>query len=117
MIERITSDVIFSAMNLDITSQQLRRAADLKERIEELQNELSALLGETPEPNAPRKRNMSAAGRARIAAAQRARWSRFHVNGPGRAPQRKMSAAGKARLAAVARARWRKVKAAGKNTL
>jgi hypothetical protein len=63
---------------------------------------------------------MSAAGRARIAAAQRARWSRFHANGQGRAarkPQRRMSPAAKARLAAVARARWKAAKAAGKTAL
>jgi hypothetical protein len=110
----------YNAMNISLSSQQLRRAADLKERIEALQSELSALLGGTPEPTPLRRRYMSAAGRARIAAAQRARWAQFHANGHGQAarkPRRTMSPAAKARLAAVARARWKKAKASGKNAL
>jgi hypothetical protein len=64
---------------------------------------------------------MSAAAKARIAAAQRARWAK--VKGRAAAPKkevkkkRKVSAATKARLAAIAKARWAKVKAAGKSAL
>ena len=107
-------------MNMTFSSRQLRRAADLKEQIDALESELSALLSGTPQPAADGRRHMSYEARARIAAAQRARWSRFRRNGQGRTvskPRRRMSAAGRARIAAAARARWRKAKAAGRNAL
>ena len=68
-----------------LSAKQLRRAASIQERIEELQNELARLLGgnastapaASAEPVKKRKkRRMSAAGRAAIAAAARARWAR-----------------------------------------
>ncbi len=58
-------------------------------------------------------RKISAAGRARIAAAQRARWAKAK----GQATQgslpitRTISAAGRKRIAAAQRARWAKIKA------
>ena len=62
---------------------------------------------------------MSAVGRARIAAAQKARWAKVKGDKVEAAPKkrRKMSAAGRARMAAAAKARWAKAKAAGKNRL
>jgi hypothetical protein len=57
---------------------------------------------------------MSADGRARIAAAQRARWAKLKANSPAHMKarkHRKMSAAGRAAIAAAARARWAKVRA------
>lgn len=55
-------------------------------------------------------RRMSAAGRARIAAAQRARWAK--VNGQKvvsiRAPKRAMPLAARRRIAAAQKARWAK---------
>ena len=59
---------------------------------------------------------MSAAGRARIAAAQRARWAKIKSNTTElkvvTSPQKRtMSAAGRKRVAAAQRARWAKVKA------
>jgi hypothetical protein len=68
-------------MNLaNLTAGQLRHAASIKEKIEALTKELNSLLGEDSAPSkAPwkKKRNMSAAGRARIAAAQKARWAKI----------------------------------------
>ena len=62
---------------------------------------------------------MSAAGRARIIAAQKARWAKVKAGKP--APKakgkRKMSAAARAKIAAAARARWAKAKASGKKAL
>ena len=58
---------------------------------------------------------MSAAGRAKIAAAARARWAKVHAS--ARKPAKKkrgISAAGRARIAAAQRARWAKQKAANK---
>jgi hypothetical protein len=105
---------------LSLTTKQLRRAADLKEEIEALNTELASILGApalTP-AKTRKKRGMSAAGRAAVAAAQKARWAKIkaakHVKPVKR---RKMSAAGRARISAAAKARWAKAKAAGKKRL
>jgi len=69
---------------------------------------------------------MSAAGKARIAAAQKARWAKIKAEKPAVKavvavkPAKKkftMSAAAKAKLSALAKARWAKIKATGKKTL
>jgi hypothetical protein len=64
-------------------------------------------------------RRLSAAARARIAAAQRARWAKVRASkSTGRngtaAPKRTMSAAARKRIAVAQRARWAKVRAAKK---
>jgi hypothetical protein len=75
-----------------------------------------------------KKGGMSAAGRARIIAAQKARWSKIKeakpvvkapVKAVSPAPQKKggISAEGRARIAAAAKARWAKAKSAGKKSL
>ena len=114
-------------MNIsNVSSLDLRRAIALKEQIEVLETELAGILGESGGA-APKKlgrppgRGMSAAGRARIAAAQRARWAKVKRKGNTANGQvkskRKMSAAGRAKIATAAKARWAIVKAAGKNQL
>ena len=60
---------------------------------------------------------MSAAGRARIAAAARARWAKLKGTKSMPKQKRKMSAAGRARIAAAARERWKRAKAQGKTSL
>ena len=110
-----------SIINLSV--QQLRQAANLKEKIAALEKELSQILGSTAAPvaiKAPKKGGMSAAGRARIAAAARARWAKIHaakavvkVAAPAK-KKFKMSAAAKAKISAAAKARWAKIKAAKK---
>jgi hypothetical protein len=107
---------------ISLTTTQLRQAADLKEKIEALNKELASILGaSTPAPaKAPKKGGMSAAGRARVAAAQKARWAKIKAAKPAaKAPAKKrtMSAAAKAKLSAAAKARWAKIKAAGKKSL
>ncbi|HEY1678635.1 MAG TPA: hypothetical protein VGG04_13045 [Candidatus Sulfotelmatobacter sp.] len=62
-------------------------------------------------------RTISAAGKARIAAAQRARWAKVKAkSGTGSVvtmpKKRTMSAAARKKIAAAQRARWAKVKAA-----
>jgi hypothetical protein len=105
---------------------QLRKAADIQEKIQSLQKELRQLLGNegsTPaQPaRAPKKGKMSAAGRAAIRAAQKARWATIKNTTPLAKPAKKakkrFSTAARAALAAAARARWAKVKAAGKTRL
>lgn len=61
---------------------------------------------------------ISAAGRARIAAAQRERWMKLKAEGKGnvaRIPKKRtMSAAARKRIASAQRARWAKIKAGEK---
>ena len=106
---------------LSLTSAQLKHAAAIKDKISALEKELTAILGSssTPAPTPKMKSKMSAAGRAKIAAAQKARWAK--VKKPAAKPVLKkkstMSAAGRAKISAAAKARWAKVKAAGKTSL
>jgi len=70
-------------MNIsDLSAAQLRRAASIKERIENLHKELTSILGTASSaPSAPKgrtkKRKMSAAARALISAAQKKRWAKI----------------------------------------
>jgi hypothetical protein len=92
-----------------ISPQQLRKAADIQEKIESLQNELGQLLGgvvSTPAQatEAPRKYKFSAAARAKMRAAQKARWAKIKGTAPIAKPaqkaKRKMSAQGLANIRA-----------------
>jgi hypothetical protein len=69
-----------SASIASLSAQQLRRAADIKDKIQSLEKELEQILGSSIKPEAtaaPKKRRkMSAAGRARISAAAKARWAK-----------------------------------------
>ena len=110
---------------LHLSSKQLRKAATLKEKIQSLEKQLGQILGSAPKPVVStvvkKKRKMSAAGRAKIVAAQKARWAKVKVRKsavrPVKKARRKMSAAGRAKIAAAAKARWKKAKAQGKNSL
>jgi hypothetical protein len=103
---------MMSSIN-NLSVQQLRQAANLKEQIEALEKELSQLLGSTAKLvaiNAPKKKGgMSAAGKAKVAAAQKARWAKIK----GAKPAKKkftMSADAKAKISAAAKTRWAKIK-------
>ncbi len=103
----------------DLSTDQLRRAVAIKEQIETLQRQFDSLFGaSTPvtAPRAARKRGMSAAGRARIAAAQRARWAKqkkaqVAAAKPAKKRRGKLSPEGRARIIAAQKARWAKAKA------
>ena len=90
----------------NLSSAQLRQAADLQEKIAGLEKQLGQLLGTkaasvtAAKPVTLRRRGMSAAGRARVAAAQKARWAKVH--------------AAKAKISVAAKARWAAKKAAKK---
>jgi hypothetical protein len=64
-------------------------------------------------------RKLSVAGRARIAAAQRARWAKVKASRKGNVvampKKRTLSAAARRKIATAQRARWAKVKAAKKS--
>ena len=121
------------------TLAELKRSINISEQIESLQAELASVFSGlsaaiAPAPasaSAPAKSNvtksprkkgkMSAAGRARIIAAQKARWAKVKaapiVEPVAAKPKKKkgqMSAAGRANIIAAQKARWAKVKAAGK---
>ncbi len=131
-VARGLREAMSSTLLSSLSAQQLRRAASLRERIDALEKELTKILGVTVEPASgsasaarqPKKR-FSAKTRARMAAAQKARWAARKAGKPAvvkaAAPvqkaKRHISAAGRAKMAAAAKARWAKVKAAGKKRL
>jgi hypothetical protein len=105
---------------LNLTSTQLRQAADLKDQLEKLQNEINELVGgasAAPVKSAGPGRKTSKAVRAKMAAAAKLRWSK--VKGkesakPAVKKKSKMSAKGRANIIAAQKLRWSKVKRAGK---
>ena len=111
---------------LSLSSNQLKRAAAIKDQIESLNEELASLLGgpvtaAQPGAKTSKKGKMSAAGRASVAAAQRARWAKVNAakaaGNAGKPAKKKkftMSAAAKAKISAAAKARWAKIRAAKK---
>jgi len=104
-----------SIINLSV--EQLRRAASIKEQIDRLNTELDRLLGESNGETIPTKtRTMSVAARRKIAAAQKARWAKMKGKTTGRS-RRKMSASARKKIAEAAKARWAKAKAAGRKSL
>ncbi len=117
-------------MNLSLDS--LREAVRIREEIEELENRVRGLFSgssyssKTPSSGTSlhsvastvgKKRTMSVAARARIAAAQRARWAKSKgssARATSTAPtskrtaatKRRISAAGRKRLSEMMKARW-----------
>ena len=109
---------------------QLKRAVTIAEQIEKLQGDLALILGGSTTPASKaspadisatggerRKHTMSAAGRARIVAAQKARWAKVKaVEGnseaaPKKRKKRKLSPEARARISAAVKARWAREKA------
>lgn len=113
---------LFYGMKLNLAKRytSLKRTLHKERvRLESRLEELYSTLGHTGEGAMaflePPRRTMSAAGRARIAAAQRARWRKVKAQRPATAAKklgkRKMSAAGRARIAAAQKERWAKSRA------
>jgi hypothetical protein len=109
-------------MNLAGVVQQLRKERDQAARtVEQLDAALAALDGGSYGRRTGTRRKISRAGRARIAAAQKARWAKVRGTGKQKQnvvtmPKKKMSAAARRKIAAAQRARWAKVKAAQKKS-
>jgi len=109
---------------LDLTVKQLKRAAAIKEHIEDLNKELSTILGAPARSGASStgKRTMSASAKRRIAAAQRARWAKLQGNKAATrsvkravtAKKKTMSPAARAKLSAKLKAFWAAKKAGKK---
>jgi len=110
----------------NLTPSQLRRAAEIKEKIDALELELASLLGSAPasvlQVSSPAKKpKFGPAAIARIRAGQKARWAKYKAalgtsasEKPAR-KKRKMSPEGLARIRAAQKARWAKVKASKGN--
>ena len=65
-----------------LTTAQLRYAADLKEKIDALTKELTSILGASVSAKAPKKKGgMSAAAKAKLSAATKARWAKIKATG------------------------------------
>ena len=116
---------------MDLSLKQLEEAVAVRRQIDQLRSRLASLLGGASAPavalaigmrasRAPRKRRggLSAAGRARIAAAARARWARVKA-GASQAPKAKKASgkksarkkggitpAGRRKLSQMMKARW-----------
>jgi hypothetical protein len=127
-------------MNITTLSpKQLRAAADLKERIDPLQEQLNAILGggeiaALVAPEAPakpkngrrkRRKKVSAEGRANISAAAKARWAARRgetqsETAPAAEPvkrKRRISRALRQARSAAMKAMWAKARKAGKSRL
>jgi len=105
----------------DLTINQLKRAAAIKEQIEDLNQELRSILGAPASTRTARKQNqtMSAATKKKIAAAQKARWANLRRANPAtrsvkvakKAKKKAFSAATRAKLSAKLKAYWAAKKA------
>ena len=109
----------------NLSIQQLRQIANLKEQAEALEKQIIEIAGSSEKaatkPGPKGKRKMSASARAKIAAAQKARWAKQKevtqtVKTAPKPAKKKggMSAAGRARIVAAQKARWAAIKAAKK---
>ncbi len=101
--------------NLSGIVNQLKQERDrVRKQLLGLETALTAFAiaysGSTP---SRKQRKMSAKSRAKIAAAQRARWAKVRVKAKV-APKRTMSASSRRKIAAAQRARWAKVRAKAK---
>src|SRR3990170_2373106 len=116
--------MLTSAMNpLDLTINQLKRAAAIKERIEALNKELRTILGAPAKSGAApkKKRTMSASVKRKIAAAQKTRWANLRRAKPATRSakpavkaKKKVSPATKAKLSAKLKAFWAAKKTSNK---
>jgi hypothetical protein len=98
-LDRLMARWPTSLMISNLSAAQFRHAADIQDKIETLQGQLSSLLG-------------GGSGVGNGIAKRRGR-----PPGGSKKGNRTMSAAGRAKIAAAARLRWKKAKAAGRNSL
>jgi hypothetical protein len=114
-------EYLLGAMNLfDLSPNQLKRAAAIKEQIEQLNAELRRILDAPNNSHgaAGKTRSMSAAAKKKIAAAQKARWANFRRaksdrRSSAKASRNAKSQATRAKLSAKMKAYWA-AKRAGK---
>jgi len=95
---------------MDISVAALEEAVSVRRQIDALERRLSSILRGAPASSSSRggRRQMSAATRAKLAAAARARWAKLKA-GRKTTPARKkggITAAGRKRLSQLMKARW-----------
>jgi hypothetical protein len=85
---------------LDLTANQLKRAAAIKEQVDKLNKELGSILGGRAKSGTASKnqRTMSASTRKKIAAAQRARWAKIQGAKPATLSAKSATKAKKKRM-------------------
>lgn len=114
-----------------LTTAQLKKAVVIREQLEKLEAQLDSLLGSSaaapkstakasPAGRKAGKRTMSSEARAKIAAAQAARWARVRGTSVPKSPsrpakaaksgKRTMSPEARAKIAAAQAARWARVR-------
>jgi hypothetical protein len=101
---------------MDLSTRNLKQALSIRRQIDALERRLRGLVGgtggggPTAAPRRGGKRRLSAAARAKIAAAARARWARFRAGRGGTKTAKKrgggITAAGRRRLSQLMKARW-----------
>jgi hypothetical protein len=98
---------------MELSLRTLEEAVSVRRQIDTLEKRLASILGRTPTPATSRrgKQRMSAATRAKLSAAARARWATQKAGGKtGRMTTRRkkggITAAGRKRLSQLMKARW-----------
>jgi hypothetical protein len=103
---------------MDISLKELEEALSIRRQVDTLERRLSSILGIAPSLSSPKGRlGMSAATRAKLSAAAKARWAKRKRTGVSDAARKKggLTPAGRKRLSQLMKARWAaKRKAAGK---
>ena len=108
--------------DMDISVKDLQEAVSIRHQIDNLQRRLSSLLRGAPQrPTGPTAagRYFSAATRAKLSAAARARWARRRGTGaaaPAKSPAKRkgqLTPAGRRKLSQLMKARWAARRKAG----
>jgi hypothetical protein len=97
---------------MDISLNSLEQALSVRRQIDTLEKRFAALLGRTMSSDSTTgkgRRHVSAATRAKIAAAARARWARTRRSQTASVPAKKkggLTPAGRRKLSQLMKARW-----------
>src|ERR1700704_1529316 len=97
---------------MDVSLKSLEEAVSIRRQMENLQRRLNSILGGSASAPSPRggRRRMSAATRAKLSAAARARWAKRKGSSAKSASRKKkgggLTAAGRRRLSQLMKARW-----------
>ena len=101
---------------LDLTINQLKRAAEIKQQIDDLNRELGSILSESTKPGVAVNKtwSMSASVKKKIAATQKVRWAKIQgakaatplAKPATKAKKKSMSPAARAKLSAKLKAYW-----------
>ena len=122
--QEIQSNIMVMMNSLSgLPIETLKRAVGIREQIDELTIELNELLSQprmrpavTFGARTSKGRELSAAGRARIATAQRLRWAKYNAGRSkpvvNHSKKPRLSAQGRAKVSAAVAARWERYRAA-----